>query len=232
MRIAIVAALASELSHLKASIRQLTAVPCPGGEFHTGQLGAHEVALVQANIGKVNAAVNTQAVIDRFHPDLVINTGIAGALDTGVRVLDTVIGTRLCYHDFDPVLMEGFYPFVRDFQADAPWVQAAQDAAVHLGMTVHTGCITTGDVFVSKGADKERISAATQALCVEMEGCAVAHAAYLNGLPFLILRTISDSADDQADMDYETFEQEAADRSAHLLVELLTNHTPGTVRAE
>ncbi|NLK58093.1 MAG: 5'-methylthioadenosine/adenosylhomocysteine nucleosidase [Tissierellia bacterium] len=221
MKIAIVAALEAELSHLKERIGPLEAVPCPGGAFHTGHIGPHEVALVRLNIGKVNAACKTQAVIDRFHPALIINTGIAGALSPDVHVLDTVIGTQLGYHDFDPALMGSFPPYVQSFAADAQWVHAAAQAADAQKIPWKKGPITTGDLFVSSHADKERIYGSTGALCVEMEGCAVAHTAFLNEIPFLILRAISDSADDAAETDYDTFEQKAADRSAQLLLALL-----------
>lgn len=226
MKIAIVAALDSELARLRKETEALWDVPCPGGSFAQGTIGPHDVALVLLSVGKVNAAAKTQAVIDRFQPDLIINTGIAGALAPEVQVLDTVIATEVGYHDFDPDLMERFSPFVRTFTPEPARVEAASHAASAQGMNVHKGGIATGDLFVSSDADKNRIREATRALCVEMEGCAVGHVAHLNGLPFLVLRTISDSADDNADFDYDTFEQQAADRSAGLLLELLLRHIP------
>ncbi len=226
MKIAIVAALDSELAHLKASMGALREVPCPGGAFHVGTIGPHEVALTLLSIGKVNAAMKTQAVIDRFAPDLVINTGIAGALAPDIRVLDTIIGTELLYHDVHPEFMERFSPYTRVFTADEKWTRSASLAADELDITTKKGPITTGDLFVSSERDKFRIREATGAFCVEMEGAAVAHTAYLNDLPFLVLRTISDSADDTAELDYDTFEQQAADRSAKLLLHMLQQPVP------
>ncbi len=221
MKIAIVGALDSELSLLSRALSQKSEHPLGGTTAWTGRMGSHNVALVKLSVGKVNAASRTQAIIDDFCPDLVINTGIAGSLQKEVHVLDVVLSESCVYHDFDARIQEKFFPFRSRFIADEPIVQKAQATAAAIGMTHHVGTIATGDLFVSDRETKHRIAEQTGALCVEMEGAAVAHTAFINQIPFLVIRTISDNADDQAEMDYDTFEQKAADQSAQFVEQLL-----------
>lgn len=223
MKIAIVGALDSELFLLSEALENKTEEPLGEGVLIHGTLGAHEVTLVKLSIGKVNAASKTQAVIDRVSPELVINTGIAGSLDKEVGVLDTVLSESALYHDFDAKILENYYPFRSLFEADEAVLRIAKRTAEEEGYRYHVGKITTGDLFVQDSAKKEAIALETGALCVEMEGAAVAHTAYMNGVRFLIIRTISDHADDEADLDYDTFETKAADQSAQFVQHLLAN---------
>lgn len=223
MKIAIVGALDSELFLLSEALENKTEEPLGEGVLVHGTLGAHEVTLVKLSIGKVNAASKTQAVIDRVSPELVINTGIAGSLDKEVGVLDTVLSESALYHDFDAKILENYYPFRSQFDADEEALQVAKKTALDERYRHHIGMIATGDLFVQDSAKKDAIASETGALCVEMEGAAVAHTAYMNGVRFLIIRTISDHADDEADLDYETFEKKAADQSARFVQHLLEN---------
>lgn len=221
MRIGVVGALRSELAILEKSIVDPTRVPLAETMMTKGMLGAHEILLAHVSIGPINAAAKTQALISEYKPDLIINTGIAGALDPSVRVLHIVVSDQTVIHDVDAALFSSFYPFATAFEADAVALEHAITAAKELGFDAHAGRIATGNAFVADDATKRDIHKRTDALCVEMEGGAVAQVCAMNKVPFLILRTISDDADDDAPETYDQFEIQAADRSAHLVTELI-----------
>ena len=188
--------------------------------FYEGVLEGLDVVIVQCGVGKVNAAMCAQSLIDRFCVTHLVNTGIAGSLNPALDIGDLVVSRDAMYHDFDCVHFGyemGRVPGldVVAFPADEIMISLATAAAeaVNPGH-VRTGRIASGDLFVAEKSVKEAIIAKTAALCTEMEGAAIAHTAYRNGVRFVILRAISDKADDSAQMDYPTFEAIAANRCA------------------
>jgi len=191
--------------------------------FKAGKLNGKDVVVVRSGIGKVNAAVCTQILVDDFGVDYVINTGIAGSLKAEINIADIVISSDVLHHDMDA---SGFgYPLgqiprmdVLSFEADIA-KEACAKVLPEIG--THIGRVVSGDQFISDKAVKERISANFDGYCTEMEGAAIAQAAYLNKVPFVILRAISDKADDSATMDYPTFEKQAIENSVKLLKELV-----------
>ena len=214
----LVDSLTHKASHLKA-----------GRTYYTGKLGALDVVVVQCGVGKVNAAICAQVLCDCFRVTHLVNTGIAGSLCAQLDIGDLVISTDAMYHDFDCVHFGyemGRVPGmdVTGFPADKALAALALEAAesVHPGHC-HMGRIASGDLFVAEKSDKDAIIAKTQALCTEMEGAAIAHTAYLNGIPFAIIRAISDKADDSAQMDYPTFEAQAARHCAAVTQRLAEN---------
>lgn len=193
-----------------------------GSAFHAGKLEGLDVVVVQCGVGKVNAALCAQILCDCFGVTHLVNTGIAGSLNAELDIGDLVVSTDAMYHDFDCTRFG--YPYgrvpgmdVTAFPADETLSDFAF-AAAEQGNPGHTrrGRIASGDRFVAEKSVKEQIIAATGGLCTEMEGAAVAQAAYRNGVPFVILRAISDKADDSAQMDYPTFERQAAHRCAEV----------------
>ena len=173
-------------------------------------------------MGKVNAALCAQILRDCFGVTHLVNTGIAGSLCAELDIGDLVVSQDAMYHDFDCVHFG--YPYgqvpgmdVTAFPADETLMAYAFAAAeaVNPGHT-RMGRIASGDKFVAEKSVKDAIIASTQGLCTEMEGAAIAQTAYRNGLPFVILRAISDKADDSAQMDYPTFERIAAHRCAEV----------------
>ena len=159
----------------------------------------------------------------------IVNTGIAGSLCNDLDIADLVISRDAIHHDFDlrfwgrPVgQVPGFD--VTAFPADEKLIELAFDAAeaVNPGHN-KIGRVASGDQFICSREQKETIIANTQAICAEMEGASIAHAAYRNGVPFVILRAISDKADDSAEMDYPTFEALAAQRCAQVTTNLAKN---------
>ena len=191
-----------------------------GCTFYAGKLEGLDAVIVQCGVGKVNAAMCAQILCDRYEVTHIVNTGIAGSLSAQLDIADMVVSKDAMYHDFDCVHFGyemGKVPGMDTvaFPADEQLVSYAYAAAeaVNPGHT-KIGRVASGDLFVAEKNAKNTIIEKTNALCTEMEGAAIAHAAYKNGVPFVILRAISDKADDSAEMDYPTFENIAAHRCA------------------
>jgi len=195
--------------------------------FKAGKLSGKEVVIVRSGIGKVNAAVCTQILVDDFNVDYVINTGIAGSLNASIDIGDIVISSDVLHHDMDATgfgYALGQIPRMDTlaFAADKRLIELAQAACKKVVPSVgaHVGRVVSGDQFISDKAVKERIIANFQGYCTEMEGAAIAQTAYLNHIPFLILRAISDKADDSATVSYAAFEKQAIANSVLLIKEL------------
>lgn len=196
--------------------------------FKKGTLNGKDVVIVRSGIGKVNAAVCTQILVDKFNVDYVINTGIAGSLKAEIDIADVVLSSDVLHHDVDATgfgYALGQIPRmdVLSFKADDRLVELGKEAckAAAPNVGVHVGRVVSGDQFISDKAVKERITSNFDGFCTEMEGAAIAQTSYLNNVPFLILRAISDKADDSATMDYPTFEAMAIKNSVEILKELV-----------
>jgi len=226
MKLGIIGAMDVEVSTLKAKMEDVTVATRAGMEYYAGKLEGLDAVVVQCGVGKINAAMCTQILIDVFGVDAIVNTGIAGSLCADLDIGDLVISRDAIHHDFDlrfwgrPI---GQVPGmdVIAFPADESLMQAAF-AAAEAENAGHTkvGRVASGDQFICSKAQKEKIIADTEAICAEMEGASIAHTAYRNGVPFIIIRAISDKADDSAEMDYPTFEAIAAQRCANVTCRL------------
>lgn len=221
-KLGIIGAMAVEVETLKSEMKNLTVVRKAGMEFYDGILEELPAVVVQCGVGKVNAAMCAQVLCDCFEVTHLVNTGIAGSLCADLDIGDLLISSDAMYHDFDvqhfgyemgEVPGMGRLTFPADEEMISHAVAAAE--AVNPGHS-RIGRVASGDVFVAEKCVKESIIKKTQALCTEMEGAAIAHVAFRNKLPFVILRAISDKADDSADMDYPTFEAIAAHRCAQV----------------
>lgn len=226
VRLGIIGAMDEEVETLLAKMENKQEAVHAGCTFCAGQLEGLEAVVVRCGIGKVNAAMCAQALIDHYCVSHIVNTGIAGSLDAGLDIGDLVVSKSAMYHDFDCMhfgYAMGQVPGTSEarFQADKALAALAKAAAesVHPGH-VREGGIASGDQFVSSKEKKERIIAITHALCTEMEGAAIAQTAVRNEIPFVILRAISDKADDSAEMDYPVFEKQAAHRCAKIVLGL------------
>ena len=219
MKLGIIGAMEQEVETLLGLLEGKNTTIHAGTAFHAGKLDGCDVVIVQCGIGKVNAALCVQMLCDFYEVTHLVNTGIAGSLDAALDIGDLVISEDAMYHDVD-VTNFGYVPgqmagMPASFQADSTLVKAAYAAAeaVNPGHT-RMGRVASGDQFVCDQGLKDKIIAVTGASCTEMEGAAIAQAAYRNGVPFVIIRAISDKADNSADMDYPTFERIAAHRCA------------------
>lgn len=228
IKLGIIGAMTVEVEALKEKLTDLTVTERAGMTFFSGELEKLPVVVVVCGVGKVNAALCVQILCDCFGVTHVVNTGVAGSLCPELDIGDFVIAEDAMYHDFDCHVLNPNYPVgqvpglpVRAFPADKALVRVAFFAAqqVHSG---HAKCgrVASGDQFVSSEHLKNQIIADTGALCTEMEGAATAHAAWRNGVPFVVIRAISDKADGSAEMDYPTFEAIAAKRCAAVTCEM------------
>ena len=226
--VGIIGAMEQEVARLKEVIENVSITTRAGMDFYEGVLEGKKVVVVQSGIGKVNAGMCTQILADLFQVEAVINTGIAGSLNNDINIGDIVLSTDVLHHDMDAT---GFgYPLgqiprmdVLSFEADKKLIELADKACrkVLPEIGTHIGRVVSGDQFISDKAVKERIASNFNGCCTEMEGAAIAQTAYLNKVPFVILRAISDKADDSATMDYPTFEKKAIENSVKLIKELV-----------
>lgn len=226
----IIGAMEEEVANLKNRMQVEMVMQSASMEFCKGFLEGKEVVVVRSGIGKVNAAICTQILIDKFQVKAIINTGIAGSLQNEINIGDIVLSSDTMQHDMDAT---GFgYEFgviprmeTSVFQADAKLITLAQECCkkVNPEIGVYIGRVVSGDQFISNRQDKEWITEHFGGYCTEMEGAAIAQAAYLNQIPFLIVRAISDKADNSAQMDYAEFEKQAIIHSVNLIVEMVKN---------
>lgn len=223
-KLGIIGAMDVEVETLKGTMENLTVTEKAGTLYYEGTLLGLPAVLVKCGIGKVNAAIGAQILCDCFGVTHIVNTGIAGSLCAEQDIGDMVISSDVWHHDFDCVAFG--YPMCKipgmptSFAADEAMIAMAKQAAEKEGCTVRIGRVASGDQFVADPALKDQIIQRTQALCTEMEGAAIAQTAYRNGIPFVILRCISDKADSSAEMDYPSFEAMAAKRCAQVTMTL------------
>ena len=225
----IIGAMADEVSQLKQEMSNVKIVQAAGMEFYQGTIGRKEAVVVRSGIGKVNAAMCVQILADRFQVDGIVNTGIAGSLRAEINIGDMVLSTDAVQHDVDAVAFG--YPVGQipqmdtfSFPADESLVKLAKEVNEKANPDVHTwiGRVVSGDQFVSSGEKKEQLIRVFDAKCTEMEGAAIAHAAYLNKISCVIIRAISDKADNSAVVDYPAFEAAAIRHSVRLIEALVS----------
>lgn len=228
-KIGIIGAMELEVSELKSKMADIKIIEKTGMKFCEGTLNGKNVVIVQSGIGKVNAGICTQILVDTFGVDAVINTGVAGSLRAEINIGDIVVSTDACEHDMD-VSALGYEPGVIPqmtesfFKADRELVEKAIAVCqeVNTDIAVYEGRVLSGDQFISDNAVKDKLIKHFDGYCTEMEGAAVAHVAYLNNIPYVVIRAISDKADGSAYMDYPGFERAAAAHSAKLVENLVT----------
>lgn len=197
-------------------------------KFYEGTLRSKDVVIVQCGIGKVNAGICVQVLADIFGVDAVINTGVAGSLRAEINIGDIVVSTDACEHDMDVTALgykQGIIPQMKEsfFKADRQLVEAAIEVCreVNPDINVYEGRVLSGDQFISGEEIKNKLIDLFDGSCTEMEGAAIAHAAFLNEIPYVVIRAISDKADGSAHMDYPEFERAAAAHSAKLVENLV-----------
>ena len=231
MRIGIMGAMELEINLLKKDMQLEEKLKEAGMEFYLGRLEGVEVVLVKSGVGKVNAGICTQILVDRFEIDKLIFTGVAGAIDTALEVEDIVISTDLVQHDVDATAYgnrkPGEIPELDkvSFAADEGLVELAfkvsQEVLKDETNQAYQGRILSGDQFISSSQKVKELKETFGGYCTEMEGAAVAQAAYLNNLPFVIIRSISDKADEEADISFDEFAEIAAQHSYKIVIAIL-----------
>lgn len=220
----IIGAMDEEVSKLKAMLSDTKVTKKAGMEFYEGVLFGKNVVIVKSGIGKVNAAICAQILADIFKVNAIINTGIAGSLNDKINIGDIVLSKDALQHDMDTTAFGdpiGVIPRmdVSIFPGDEALIALAEECCHSVLPQIQTfvGRVVSGDQFISDKAKKQWLTDTFHGYCTEMEGAAIAHASYLNGIPFLVIRAISDKADDSAGMDYPAFEAMAIENSVKLL---------------
>lgn len=226
--IGIIGAMEQEVAQLKEAMEIEETVSQAAMNFCRGRLCGKDVVVVQSGIGKVNAGMCAQILVDKFQVDMLINTGVAGALAAELNIGDMVISTDAVQHDMDVTRLgyqKGQIPGmdVFAFPAESELVKKAEQANREANPDISTfvGRVASGDQFIAENDAKERIISTFGAICTEMEGAAIAQAAHLNQVSYVIIRAISDKADNSATMDYPTFERQAIAHSVRLVQNLL-----------
>ena len=230
-KVGIIGAMKVEVDYLKSKLEGTIKETKAGAiVFTEGAIEGTPVVVVQSGVGKVNAALCAQRLVLEFAVTHVINTGVAGAAAEGLRILDFVVSSDALYHDMDATEF-GYKRTVipqmdtSDFQADDAMIRAAKEAFATIneaqGKQLVVGRIASGDQFIGAGERKREIIEVCSPACVEMEGAAVAHACYLCGVPFVVIRCMSDMADESVAGSYSFNEAEAATLSSHLVLSML-----------
>ena len=190
--------------------------------IHEGLISGVPVAVLYSGVCKVNAAIAAQVLIDRFQADAIINAGTAGGIDPVVSIFDTVVSTEAAYHDVSGEILTDFHPWLDSiwFPGDPSLLSLARQASRDIGYPVHFGRIVTGEAFLS-GPGTEAVWAVFHPLCADMESAAIAHVCHVNGIPFLSIRTITDSADHSAAACFEQNCRRASEIAAQVTRALL-----------
>lgn len=227
-KIGIIVAMEEELESILEIMDNIEEKEIYGLTFKTGQIEKNKIIVVKCGVGKVNAARVTQILIDTFNVKCVINVGAAGALNPFLNIGDIVIGEKLIQHDFDITAFDhdkGYITGVGDYiYSDSELIEKFENAANNLkgkDYKIKKGIIATGDIFCTDIEMKNKIFSKFDADCVEMEGAAIAQVCYLDKIPFIVIRSISDSPNGNNEIDFDKFVELASKRCANILREFL-----------
>ena len=225
MRFGIICAMPEEIKALKAQLTNESTKKIGGKDYYFGQISGQDVVLVESGIGKVEAGITTEHLITDCGADVVINSGSAGGIGDGLHVGDVVISTATAYHDVDATAFDYQYGQLPgkepSFAASKKWGDALAKAGEQTGLTVKQGLIVSGDQFIaSQDAIKQILAHFPDALSSEMEGAAVGQVATDHQVPYVVVRAMSDTGDEEAGVSFDEFIIEAGKRSAAMLLQL------------
>lgn len=227
--IGIICAMEVEMDEIQSSMTDCRCMEISGITFVYGTLCDKKVAAAVCGVGKVFAALCTEAMILTFHPCVVVNSGVAGGLSQGLTIGDAAIAKALVQHDMDtsplgdPVgMVSGIN--VTYFPCDDKAASALKAAALSLGIHTECGVIASGDQFISSDEKKQAIKETFGAIACEMEGAAVAHVCYVNGIACAVLRTISDGGDEAASVDFPAFVKAASHNSCQIMKQFVREY--------
>lgn len=238
MKIGIIGAMASEIKLLLEQMQNGRESKVGNNTFYEGKISNTDVVVVKSGVGKVASALCVQILNDIYACDRIINTGVAGGVGKSLKVGDFVIGTKLVQHDFDLSALGYAKGNLNDdenknsptfFKSDETLIKIFEKSAKDIlnPQQIHKGIIASGDIFVSSSELKHNIVKQFDATATEMEGGAIAQACVSNNIKFIVVRAISDLADEQADISFVTFEKQTADLSAKILIKMLENLNGG-----
>ncbi|HDH6682493.1 TPA: 5'-methylthioadenosine/S-adenosylhomocysteine nucleosidase [Staphylococcus aureus] len=225
--IGIIGAMEEEVTILKNKLTQLSEISVAHVKFYTGILKDREVVITQSGIGKVNAAISTTLLINKFKPDFIINTGSAGALDESLNVGDVLISDDVKYHDADATAFGYEYGQIPQmpvaFQSSKPLIEKVSQVVQQQQLTAKVGLIVSGDSFIGSVEQRQKIKKAfPNAMAVEMEATAIAQTCYQFNVPFVVVRAVSDLANGEAEISFEAFLEKAAVSSSQTVEALVS----------
>ena len=217
--IGIICAMQIEIDKINEEIENKSTEVVSGITFTKGTLYGRDIVTAVCGVGKVFAAICTEAMIIKYKPDFIINTGVAGTLTDKLNICDVAVSENLVQHDMDtsplgdPVgLLSGIN--IVKIPADKAIAEKMAECVEKIGLKSLMGTIASGDQFINSAEKKSYIRNTFDAIACEMEGGSVAHVCYVNNTPFAVVRAISDGAGDESHMDYPTFARIAAEKSA------------------
>ncbi len=218
--ILIIGAMPSELADIRNNLGEAEIKSFSGFDFYVNSYKGNTIINACCGIAKVNAALCAQVGIDNFHPDCIINAGIAGGMNTAVKVCDIVISTEVLPHDLDLHFLKDYPPYCGIFKADDNLIETAEKICAEFGVDSFRGRIVSGEAFISSNEVKKEIQDRFAPYAVDMESAAVGHCCFLNKLPYVSVRCISDNADDEGAMSFDEFEKIAAKRVADIVLRM------------
>ena len=227
--IGIIAAMKSEIQAIKDSLNEVTVETYSGIEFCLGTLDGKDVIVAQCGVGKVFAAMCAQTMILKYNPDIIINTGVGGSLSDELSIGDIAISNEVLQHDMDtsavgdPIGMVSGVNMIY-FPANENAYRLIKSCADKLSIHSVIGRIASGDQFIASKEKKDNIVGNFNAIACELEGAAIGQVAYVNNVPFCVVRAISDSADNSSHMDYNEFLKIASERSYSVIREFVKTY--------
>ena len=224
--IGIIGAMDVEVESIKALLSDTKTENISGVDFVLGSFAGKEIVVAKCGVGKVFSALCTEAMILKFAPEIIINVGVAGCLTPELKIGDAVIADNVCQHDMDTSPLGDPVGLLSDINivkipTDQKVTALLEDAVKETGMCYKIGTIASGDQFVASTEKKDYIKGNFGAISCEMEGGSIGHVCYVNNVPFAVLRTMSDGADDGANMDFPTFCKMAAENEVKIIEKFL-----------
>lgn len=224
--IGIIGAMASEVDGLKEKMQNMTVEKISGVDFCSGIIGNRKVVVAQAGVGKVNAAVTAQTMILKYGVSALINIGVAGGIDKTLKIGDIVVADRVVEHDMDTTAVGDELGFITGIDrvymdCDKKLSETIYECSIQGGVHTIYGTIASGDIFVSEDSVRNRISKQFNAAAAEMEGGAIGHVCTMNNVPFVVLRAMSDCANDESSVDFPAFAKSAAEKSIEIIMAYL-----------
>lgn len=228
MKFGIICAMPEEIKELTARLSDKQVETIGGKDYLQGKISNQDVVLVESGIGKVEAGITTEHLITDFNVDVVINSGSAGGIGQGLHVGDVVISSETAYHDVDARAFDYVYGQLPGkkprFKASEKWEKALEKAGEQTGLNVKRGLIVSGDQFIaSKDAIDKILHYFPEALSSEMEGAAVGQVATDHDVPYVVVRAMSDTGDEDAGVSFDEFIIDAGKRSANMLLQLFAD---------
>ncbi len=219
--IGIIGAMPSELADIRKTLAGAAVVRRSGFDFYINTFDGKLIVNACCGIAKVNASLCTQVMIDNFKVDAIINTGVAGGMNTAVKVCDIVVSNEVLPHDLELRFLENYPPYNSIFKADQKLIDTVCEVCDGFDYARHIGRIVSGEAFISNSEVKKEICDKFSPLAVDMESSAIGHCSFMNGVPFVSVRCISDNADDEGEMSFDEFEKIAAKRVAEIVLEVI-----------